>query len=31
LTAVEGFPFVHFETARFNDLDGMGHVNNAVF
>ena len=29
--AVEGFPFVHFETARFNDLDGMGHVNNAVF
>jgi hypothetical protein len=28
---VEGFPFVHFETARFNDLDGMGHVNNAVF
>jgi acyl-CoA thioester hydrolase len=28
---VEGFPFVHFETARFSDLDGMGHVNNAVF
>jgi acyl-CoA thioester hydrolase len=28
---VEGFPFVHHETARFSDLDGMGHVNNAVF
>jgi acyl-CoA thioesterase FadM len=28
---VEGFPFVHYETARFSDLDGMGHVNNAVF
>jgi hypothetical protein len=28
---VEGFPFVHCETARFSDLDGMGHVNNAVF
>jgi acyl-CoA thioester hydrolase len=28
---VEGFPFVHEETARFSDLDGMGHVNNAVF
>jgi acyl-CoA thioester hydrolase len=22
---------VHEETVRFNDLDGMGHVNNAVF
>jgi acyl-CoA thioester hydrolase len=28
---VEGFPFVHRETARFRDLDPMGHVNNAVF
>ena len=28
---MEGFPFVHYETARFSDLDGMGHVNNAVF
>jgi acyl-CoA thioester hydrolase len=28
---VEGFPFVHRETVRFNDLDGMGHVNNAVY
>lgn len=28
---MEGFPFVHHETARFSDLDGMGHVNNAVF
>jgi acyl-CoA thioester hydrolase len=28
---VEGFPFEHEETVRFSDLDGMGHVNNAVF
>jgi acyl-CoA thioester hydrolase len=28
---VEGFPFVHRERVRFRDLDGMGHVNNAVF
>jgi acyl-CoA thioester hydrolase len=28
---VDGFPFVHRETARFGDLDPMGHVNNAVF
>lgn len=28
---MKGFPFVHHETARFSDLDGMGHVNNAVF
>jgi acyl-CoA thioester hydrolase len=28
---LEGFPFVHYETARFSDLDGIGHVNNAVF
>ena len=31
IAAVEGFPFVHEETVRFSDLDGMGHVNNAVF
>ena len=28
---VENFPFVHRETVRFRDLDGMGHVNNAVY
>jgi acyl-CoA thioester hydrolase len=28
---VDGFPFVHCETVRFSDLDGFGHVNNAVF
>jgi acyl-CoA thioester hydrolase len=28
---VDSFPFVHRETVRFRDLDGMGHVNNAVF
>lgn len=28
---MHGFPFVHNETVRFNDLDGMGHVNNAVY
>jgi acyl-CoA thioester hydrolase len=28
---VDGFPFVHRETVRFSDLDGMGHVNNAVY
>jgi acyl-CoA thioester hydrolase len=28
---VEGFPFVHLETVRFSDLDGFGHVNNAVY
>ena len=26
-----GFPFFHRETARFRDLDPMGHVNNAVY
>jgi acyl-CoA thioester hydrolase len=31
IAPVEGFPFVHRETARFRDLDPMGHVNNAVF
>jgi acyl-CoA thioester hydrolase len=28
---MDGFPFVHRETVRFRDTDGMGHVNNAVF
>ena len=28
---MEGFPFVHRERVRFRDLDGMAHVNNAVF
>jgi acyl-CoA thioester hydrolase len=28
---VEGFPFVHRETARFNDCDAFGHVNNAIY
>jgi acyl-CoA thioester hydrolase len=28
---VDGFPFVFREDVRFRDLDGMGHVNNAVF
>ena len=28
---MEGYPFVHEETVRFSELDGMGHVNNAVF
>jgi acyl-CoA thioester hydrolase len=28
---MEGFSFVHRETARFRDLDPMGHVNNAVY
>ena len=27
----DDFPFVHRETVRFNDLDAMGHVNNAVY
>ena len=31
MSGVDGFPFVHRETARFRDLDPMGHVNNAVF
>jgi len=31
LRAVEAFPFVHREVVRFSDLDGFGHVNNAVF
>jgi acyl-CoA thioester hydrolase len=28
---VDGFPFVHRETVRFRDVDGWGHVNNAVY
>jgi acyl-CoA thioester hydrolase len=28
---VEGFPFVHREVVRFSDIDGMGHVNTAVY
>ena len=28
---MDGFPFVHRERVRFNDLDGFGHVNNAVY
>jgi acyl-CoA thioester hydrolase len=28
---VEDYPFVHRERVRFRDLDGFGHVNNAVF
>jgi acyl-CoA thioester hydrolase len=28
---VEGFDFVFRDEVRFRDLDGMGHVNNAVF
>ena len=28
---MDGFPFVHREIVRFRDVDGMGHVNNAVY
>jgi acyl-CoA thioester hydrolase len=28
---MEPFPFTHRETARFRDLDPMGHVNKAVY
>lgn len=28
---MDGYPFVYRDTVRFRDLDGMGHVNNAVF
>lgn len=31
IARVEGFGFVHEETVRFSDIDGFGHVNNAVF
>jgi acyl-CoA thioester hydrolase len=29
--SLDGFPFVYRDTVRFSDIDGMGHVNNAVF
>jgi acyl-CoA thioester hydrolase len=28
---VDGYAFVHRERVRFRDLDGFGHVNNAVY
>ena len=28
---MDGYPFVHRERVRFRDLDGFGHVNNAVY
>ncbi|MHB8468683.1 MAG: acyl-CoA thioesterase [Gaiellaceae bacterium] len=28
---MDGYAFIHREAVRFRDLDGMGHVNNAVF
>ncbi len=28
---MDAFPFVHEENVRFSDLDGLGHVNNAVY
>ena len=28
---MNGFAYVHREKVRFRDLDGLGHVNNAVF
>jgi acyl-CoA thioester hydrolase len=31
MSRVDGFPFVFRDEVRFRDLDGMGHVNNAVF
>ena len=31
ISGVDGYSFVHAETARFRDLDPMGHVNNAVY
>ena len=31
MARVDGFPYVFREEVRFRDLDGMGHVNNAVF
>jgi acyl-CoA thioester hydrolase len=31
MAPMQGFDFVHRLTTRFNDLDGMGHVNNAVY
>jgi acyl-CoA thioester hydrolase len=31
MSRVDGFGFVFGDDVRFRDLDGMGHVNNAVF
>lgn len=28
---MDGYRFVHEESVRFSDIDGFGHVNNAVF
>ena len=28
---MQGFDFVHHQRVRFNDVDAMGHVNNAVY
>ena len=28
---MEGYDFVHRQHVRFNDVDAMGHVNNAVY
>lgn len=28
---MDGFPFVYRDDVRFRDLDGLGHVNNAVY
>lgn len=28
---MEGFPFVRIQPVEFRDLDGLGHVNNAVY
>lgn len=30
-SSLDGYPFVYRHSVRFSDLDGMGHVNNAVF
>jgi acyl-CoA thioester hydrolase len=30
-SSLDGYPFVYRDSVRFSDLDGMGHVNNAVF
>jgi acyl-CoA thioester hydrolase len=31
MARVDGYAFVHRERVRFRDLDGFGHVNNAVY
>ncbi len=28
---MDGYPLVHRQTVEFRDLDGLGHVNNAVY